>query len=739
MNASEVDLIRGKILSFLRANPKGSTVTEVSKEIGLNRNSTAKYLDILRVNGRIDMRPLGRAKVFYISQRVPISALLDFSTEYILILDGSMRIVEVNENFQKFFHIKKEMLLDVPLLQSNLPILTSRESQKKIRNAINGKSSNFDMEISLEEGVRYFKGKLIPSTLGDGGSGVTLIMENITDQKLIEMRLKESTERYRELIENQGEGVGITDPKDVFIFANPAAENLMGVGPGRLVGRSVMDFLVGDHSKRVLNHNERRKKGKKDTYQIEILAEDGKHKTILLTATPRFDRSGDFIGSFGVFRDITQMKENESRISESEERYRLLYQFTSDAILILKGTGIIDCNDSTLKMFGYSEKKDMIGLEPQNLSPPLQLNGVPTELEIENKISEVLEKGFITFNWVHQRKDGDTFLAEVQLQSIKIGEESLLQARLMDITEKIKAKKELIRLSSAFHIATEAIAISDPDWKIVEVNDALAELFGSKNKEDFIGLHYIDLLEQDDKEEGKKMIQSILKEKSVKDIHFRIRREDGSLKELETNGSILIDNTGKPLGFLTVSRDVTARKRIMEELLLKDRILESIISLSDVMVREGNWKDKIKDGMGNLGRSIGVSRVYIFKNREEDMNILTTQILEWTAEGVESQMENPSLKDFPMNNDFQRWIGLLSNGEAVHGNVKELPKEERAILEPQCIFSIAVVPILLRGRFWGFMGFDDCRNEREWYSEEIKALKLAGSVIGAVASRHDII
>ncbi len=436
-------MIKSRILSFLRANLKGSTVTEVSRDIRLNRNSTAKYLDILRVNGLIDMRPLGRAKVFYISQRVPISALLDFSADYILVLDGSMRIVEVNENFQKFFHVKKEMLLDVPLLQSNLPIFTSRESQKKIRNAINGKSSNFDMEIIMEEDVRYFKGKLIPSTLGDGGNGVTLIMENITDQKLVEMRLKDSTDRYRELIENQGEGVGITDSQDVFIFANPAAEKLMGVGPGRLVGRSVMDFLVGDHSKRVLNHNERRKKGKKDTYQIEILAEDGKRKTILLTATPRFDSSRNFIGSFGVFRDITQMKENERRMSESEERYRLLYEFTSDAILILKGTGVIDCNDSTLKMFGYSRKEDMIGLEPQNLSPPLQLNGAPTESEIGKKISEVLEKGLITFKWIHQRKDRDTFLAEVQLQSIKIGEESLLQARLRDITDIVKAQKEL--------------------------------------------------------------------------------------------------------------------------------------------------------------------------------------------------------------------------------------------------------------------------------------------------------
>jgi PAS domain S-box-containing protein len=519
----EGDRIKGKILQELRSNPKGLTVSEVSRKIGLNRNSTAKYLDILRINGRIDMRALGRAKMFYISQRVPISALLNFSTDYILVLDASMRIVETNENFLKFFKVKKEMLLDVPLLSANLPILTTKESLKKIKKAIEGKGSTFEMEILMEEGFRYFKGKLIPSTLGDGGNGVTIIMENITEQKRAQIRLKESEERYRDLIQNQGEGVGLTDPMDVFTFANPAAERLMGVAPGMLVGRTVMDFLPKDQIGKVLLHHERRKKGRRDTYQLEIIADDGKRKTILLTATPRYDDEGNFLGSFGVFRDITRMKESERKMAESEQRYRLLFEFTSDTLLILEDRKIIDCNNSTLSMFGYSSKEDIIGLDPKDLSPPEQEGGISSDLEVRRKINEAREKGLITFNWIHRKKDGTDFITDIQLQSIRIGGESLFQARMRDITEIVQAKKELqekeARLNnilSSLHGSFIGLLNRDLIFEDFWGTEELDEIYGIRGKS-LEGMSILDFVQEDLKSD----IENNLKEVFETGIPYR--------------------------------------------------------------------------------------------------------------------------------------------------------------------------------------------------------------------------
>ncbi len=435
--------VRGHIIQALRSNSKGMTITDISRKIHLNRNSTAKYLEVLRVNGQIDMAAVGRAKVFYISHRVPISALLNFSTDLILVLDSSMGIIDVNDNFQKTFKVKKEILLDVGLQTSNLPIFNTRESIAKIKRAIKGKDSIFEMKILLNSEYQYFRGKLIPSTLGDGNNGVTIIMENITDQKQAEDNLRKSEERYRELIENQGEGIGMGDENDLFIFANPAAERIMGVGPGKLIGMSVLDFVLKKEKRKIDTHSERRKKGIKDTYQFKIRSGDGKLKVILLTATPRYDRRGEFIGSFGVFRDITLMKENERRTRESEERYRALFESSSDSIIILKDRTIIQCNPSTLRMFGYSTEEEIIGLDPTAISPEHQPDGTSSDTFIMQRMRTVNEKGFVNFTYVHKRKGGDEFLADVRLHKVRLEEGTVIQAVIRDITEVVKAQEEI--------------------------------------------------------------------------------------------------------------------------------------------------------------------------------------------------------------------------------------------------------------------------------------------------------
>ncbi|MFP3871049.1 MAG: sigma 54-interacting transcriptional regulator, partial [Syntrophobacteria bacterium] len=82
-----------------------------------------------------------------------------------------------------------------------------------------------------------------------------------------------------------------------------------------------------------------------------------------------------------------------------------------------------------------------------------------------------------------------------------------------------------------------------------------------------------------------------------------------------------------------------------------------------------------------------------------------------------------------------RWEGILSRGGIIEGHVKEFPPGEQKILTPQKIKSIVAVPIFIGACWWGFMGFDECRSEREWSRAEIKALKTSASAIGAFIYR----
>ena len=87
------------IKDLLKKNPEGMSVTDISKSLKKNKNTIGRYLDILLVSGQVDMRAFGMAKVYTISQRVPLSAMLSYSSELIMVLDNESRIIDINEHF----------------------------------------------------------------------------------------------------------------------------------------------------------------------------------------------------------------------------------------------------------------------------------------------------------------------------------------------------------------------------------------------------------------------------------------------------------------------------------------------------------------------------------------------------------------------------------------------------------------------------------------------------------------
>jgi PAS domain S-box-containing protein len=138
--------------------------------------------------------------------------------------------------------------------------------------------------------------------------------------------LKASESRYRELIENQGEGLGVVDSQERFTFANPAAETIFGVGRGGLIGRSLREFVSEEQFSHVLEQTKRRLAGEKGTYELEINRPDETARTLLLTAVPRNDAMGRFVESFGLFFDITELKRAREALAKKHRMLKQLLQ-----------------------------------------------------------------------------------------------------------------------------------------------------------------------------------------------------------------------------------------------------------------------------------------------------------------------------------------------------------------------------------------------------------------------------
>jgi len=143
---------------------------------------------------------------------------------------------------------------------------------------------------------------------------IVAVYHDVTERRRMERELRESRQRYRNLVENQGEGIGIVDVEERFTFANPAAHRILGVPPGSLRGLELHAFLDPEAEKVVAEQTRLRRAAETSTYELDVVRPEGKRRTLLVTASPRFSHEGQFSGSLAVFRDITERKRLEARL-----------------------------------------------------------------------------------------------------------------------------------------------------------------------------------------------------------------------------------------------------------------------------------------------------------------------------------------------------------------------------------------------------------------------------------------
>jgi PAS domain S-box-containing protein len=153
---------------------------------------------------------------------------------------------------------------------------------------------------------------------------ISIVARDITERLAAELALRESEKRYRDLIESQGDGVVLADAVQRFTFANPAAEELLGVPAGGLVGRRLQEFLSEKDQATVREQVKLRKQGKRSSYELEIIPNGGKRRQILLSGTPRIDPEGRFCGSLAVLRDITERQQAAEKVERSEQLLRTI-------------------------------------------------------------------------------------------------------------------------------------------------------------------------------------------------------------------------------------------------------------------------------------------------------------------------------------------------------------------------------------------------------------------------------
>lgn len=407
----------------------------------------------------------------------------------------------------------------------------------------------------------------------------------VISRKGTEQKLRDSEERYRRLVEYSPDAIAVhTD--GIITYANSAAVRLLRAHHARqLVGLPIADIIHPDFRPLVLNKIHELIVQGKEVPMVEekFLRFDGTSVDVEVSAIPF--TYGDRPSVQFVVRDITDRKSAEKAIRESEVKFRSLAETAAAAIFIYQGEKFKYVNSATEAITGYSRSEltmmnfwDIVHPDYRELVKQRGLARQRGE-NIANRYEFVI----VTKGGAQKWLDFTSTVIDYEGSPAGLG-------TAYDITELMKAQDAVLaseaKYRTLFQQSQDAVFISTPEGKLLDINPAGVELFGYSSPEELLRVDIPrDLYaEAADRE---KIKRSLVMYGSVRDVEVNIRRRDGTTRLcLLTATVVRQEDTGRTAyqGFI---RDIT-EQRLLEDQLRQAHRLESIGTLAGGIAHDFN-------------------------------------------------------------------------------------------------------------------------------------------------------
>ncbi|MBU2512609.1 PAS domain S-box protein [bacterium] len=234
------------------------------------------------------------------------------------------------------------------------------------------------------------------------------------------------------------------DKRGKILLINKHMLKEVGYQRDEVIGQDYLSTLVPEDERLELsslfqNHLFRKKTTLNENH---IIDRRGRKILVEWHGHPVLNDDGEVDCFFGVGLDITDRRNAEVKLRESEHRYRTLFNNSTEGFFVLDENGVVDCNEKTCEIMQYG-KEELIGMHPAYFSPDVQADGL-SSLELAKKIIRDAFAGDPQhFFWKHQRQDGELFDAEISLNAITIEGKPYIQAIMRDITDRLRIEKEL--------------------------------------------------------------------------------------------------------------------------------------------------------------------------------------------------------------------------------------------------------------------------------------------------------
>jgi PAS domain S-box-containing protein len=438
--------------------------------------------------------------------------------------------------------------------------------------------------------------------------GLSLFVKDITERKKMEEALRESEEKYKNLVENSKDSIVIIDLKGNVQFANKATEELTGYTHEEGVGINVRKITPLRYWPKSLAMLLRARKGEQiPHFESMIKRKDGRLIPVESGGQAIF-KDGKVVGVQIITRDISERRMAEEKIRESEEKYRSLFELAPDSIMTFDLKGVVtSCNTAATIMSGYS-KDELVGKHFSKMAA-VRARDIPKYLKIFTSI--VRGKMPKPFEIVWKDKNGTPHSGEVHCSLMKEKDKLVgTQVIMRDITERKKMEQALSKSEEKyrklFEESNDAIFVAGAETGIIiDCNHRATELTG-KSRSELIGQHQRTLHPQTETEgEFSRTFKMHLKEKEGQPLRSQVITKSGEIRDVSITAGQL-DLEDKKLVFGSF-RDITEEKKLQDALKKEHYKLETIansIGAGFVVISKDYrilWENKfIRDYKGDV-------------------------------------------------------------------------------------------------------------------------------------------
>ncbi|MFA4877247.1 MAG: PAS domain S-box protein [Methanoregula sp.] len=726
--------ITAQIRELLERNPQGLSITDIVRATKINRNTAGRYLDSMLVSGQVEMRQFGMAKIYSVSERLPVSSVLSLSSECVMQLDNSLRIIYLNTPFEHLLGVTGKEVLGKNIEYTLIPRVLDNAFPRILSRLKQGASGEDYMgELEIPPLERIFQCRIVPVVTAEGQKGVSMLLEDITNRKHDEEQLRRSEIRYRLLAEASRDLIFMIDRSDKVEYVNSFSAAFVGKRAEELIGRPRSNFFPEDITRRQQDQLER-----VFNTGMMLRSEGPLHKDGILywfdhCLVPLTDKDGVVQSVLGISRDITGRKQAEEELFDSRQMLQLVLDTVPARVFWKDRNSVfLGCNRPLALDAGYSEPHELVGKTDYDHASATMAD----KYRADDRA--VMESGRAKLNFEEPqiRPDGSQawlLTSKVALRN-KSGEVIGTLGTYDDITERKRAENERILKEQQYRFivnnSLDIITRQTPTCVCTYVSPSVTPILGY-SVEESLGISLLALVHPDDLASIQKNLQEVvLSKRDYSTSIFRFRHKDGKYLWFESMNKIIRDEkTGEFREFLSISRNITDRMESEERARHRDRVLRAFAAASGFLLT-GRVADPFPRVLATMGEALGADTAFIYQDMRDPVNgtRFTERKFRWTKDPSSDPGARMDCRNvFPM-----QWSERLSSGTWIAGPISRFSPPEREGMEKMGVRSILVVPIHINGAYWGLIGCSDLHEEHDWADAEIEILMTLAATIGLV-------